>query len=133
MRITILLLLLVFASEARAQKQGLSGRDLFAACAFQDSLMAGEAPKSQVSISDALMQGMCLGMISGVRFFAETATRDTALAACIPESVSTRQINSVVVRYMRAHPERLHENFFVLAVTASAETWPCASGSPPFQ
>jgi len=68
MRITTLLLLVVFASEARAQKQGLTGGDLFAACAFQDSLVAGEAPKSQVSISDALVQGMCLGMISGVIF-----------------------------------------------------------------
>lgn len=125
MRIAVLLLLLLFASEARAQKQGLSGGDLFAACAFQDSLMAAEAPKSQVSISDALVQGMCLGMISGVRYFAETATKDTVLAACIPEGVLTREINSVVVRYMRAHPERLHENFFVLAVSASAETWPC--------
>ena len=66
MRITILLLLLVFASEARAQKQGLTGGDLFAACAFQDSLMAGEAPKSQVSISDALVQGMCLGIRRGM-------------------------------------------------------------------
>jgi hypothetical protein len=125
MRIVILLCILMFASQATAQKQGLSGGDLLRACMFSDQLSSGKKIDAPPTAADAFMQGTCLGMINGVRFFAEEATKGTALATCIPEAVPVGQINSVVVRYLRNHPERLHENFFLLAVTASAEAWPC--------
>ena len=124
MRVVILVcLLLSLSSDGNAQV--ITGSDMMAACAIQDGVRSGQIPTPNISRSDALTQGVCLGMINGVRFFAEAATRGTDLAVCIPDAVSVGQVNSVVVRYLRDHPERQHENFFILAVTASAAAWPC--------
>jgi hypothetical protein len=116
---------LFFSSEGNAAEDSvITGNDMMAACAVQDEFRPGQNP-NMPSRSEALTQGVCLGMINGVRFFARAATRGTDLAVCIPKGVSVGQVNSVVVRYLRAHPERQHEDFFLLAVNATAAAWPC--------
>jgi hypothetical protein len=46
--------------------------------------------------------------------------------ACIPfTEIVVQQEVKVVIRYMEAHPETLHEPLSVLAINALSETWPC--------
>jgi len=45
---------------------------------------------------------------------------------CAPvNSVTTQQAARVVVKYMEAHPEKLHLNYKVIAMSALDATWPC--------
>jgi hypothetical protein len=43
----------------------------------------------------------------------------------IPDSVTQGQIVGVVVLYMEARPQRLHEPFRSLALEALFDAWPC--------
>ena len=44
---------------------------------------------------------------------------------CSPEGVSISQAVAVVIKYIEARPERMHESFGVLALEALIATWPC--------
>jgi hypothetical protein len=45
---------------------------------------------------------------------------------CTPESgITNDQAARVVVKYLREHPERLHEKESLLAMAAFAEAFPC--------
>jgi hypothetical protein len=43
----------------------------------------------------------------------------------MPENVSNRQLIETVVRYIEARPQRMQEQFRVLAVQALFDAWPC--------
>jgi hypothetical protein len=59
--------------------------------------------------------GLCYGNINGLSFFLK----------CIPVPVSNAQKALVVVAYIDARPERLHEDFRQLALEALQAAWPC--------
>jgi Rap1a immunity proteins len=61
----------------------------------------------------------CLGTLDGLTFFSREA------GICPPEEGTMAQAVRVVVRYMEARPERLHEPFRQLAVDAMRAAWPC--------
>jgi Rap1a immunity proteins len=63
------------------------------------------------------LQGLCGGAISGLRFLNR--------GSCVPAEASWRQIVHVVVQYIDSRPERMHEDFRVLAVEAMNSAWPC--------
>jgi Rap1a immunity proteins len=44
---------------------------------------------------------------------------------CPPKGVSIGQAVAVVVKYIEARPERMHEDFGKLALEALKEAWPC--------
>jgi hypothetical protein len=44
---------------------------------------------------------------------------------CSPKGVSIGQALAVVVKYIEARPERMHESFGLLAVEAMQAAWPC--------
>jgi hypothetical protein len=68
------------------------------------------------SARELLGQGICAGRVEGLGF-----------ASCpqIPDSVTRQQIVLVVVRYIEARPQRMHESFLVLAAQALRDAWPC--------
>jgi hypothetical protein len=43
----------------------------------------------------------------------------------VPDGVTNRQGVAVVVKYIEARPERMHERFSVLAIEALTAAWPC--------
>jgi hypothetical protein len=44
---------------------------------------------------------------------------------CSPKGVSIDQAVAVVIKYIEARPERMHEDFDKLALEALEEAWPC--------
>jgi hypothetical protein len=44
---------------------------------------------------------------------------------CQPNGVMHGQAVAVVVKYIEARPERMHENFGLLAIEALTKAWPC--------
>jgi hypothetical protein len=65
----------------------------------------------------------CAGAI-----YALMSVLSEAKHACVPEGATESQGGRIVVRYISARPERLHEPFLSLASEAIRDAWPC---TPP--
>ena len=72
----------------------------------------------------SFLAGMCVGSIRAIARLAATP-RASVLCAALPDSVTPEQMVRVVVRYIEARPQRMHEAFFVLAIEALLDAWPC--------
>jgi hypothetical protein len=44
---------------------------------------------------------------------------------CIPSEVNQAQLARILVKWLRDHPERLHEQDFLLTFNALHEAFPC--------
>jgi Rap1a immunity proteins len=92
------------------------------------------------SRNDALMMGLCLGTVGAIAFMAQNS--DVAISALsgegqamllkgsrrcadIPSGVTNGQMVRVVVRYIEARSNRIHEPFHSLALEALLDAWPC--------
>ena len=67
-----------------------------------------------------LSAGRCMGMVEGIAFMGFTEH-----LFCTPKEVTSGQALTVVIRYIEARPERMHEDFQKLALEALRTTWPC--------
>jgi len=76
-------------------------------------VMAGCRAFIAESNSDLFLQGVCLGVIIATTGF------------CLPSGVTVGQEVRVVAAYIDARPNRLHEDFRVLALEALKDAWPC--------
>jgi hypothetical protein len=77
----------------------------------------GFLDKTSVPAPDeAIMEGYCVGFLEGLGY-----TTDF----CQPKGVTTNQAVAVVVKYIEARPERMHEDFRALALEALIAAWPC--------
>jgi len=61
--------------------------------------------------------GRCNGFVTAIAF--------TDLGVCLPPSGTIDQFLRVVVRYIDARPQRMHESFAVLVQEALKAAWPC--------
>jgi Ssp1 endopeptidase immunity protein Rap1a len=64
-------------------------------------------------------QGRCAGFIDGLVY----GVRGKDL--CLPNEVTRRQAVAVVIKYIEARPQRMHEPFGKLANEALTAAWPC--------
>ena len=64
-------------------------------------------------------QGRCAGFIEGLSY--GVGGRDF----CPPNEVTARQAVAVVIKYIEARPQRMHEDFGKLAYEALTAAWPC--------
>jgi hypothetical protein len=64
-------------------------------------------------------KGHCAGFVAGLGY----AVRGKDF--CPPDGVTTAQAVAVVVKYIEARPERMHEEFGDLALEALTAAWPC--------
>jgi hypothetical protein len=62
-------------------------------------------------------QGLCAGYVAGVVYAARNL--------CLPEGLTNNQAVAVVIKYIEAKPERMHEHFGNLAYEALTTAWPC--------
>ncbi len=67
----------------------------------------------------------CSGVVHGLAYLSNNLPPDSR--SCIPATSTARQLARVVVKYIEAHPERMHEDFKQLAVEAFHYAWPCSS------
>lgn len=120
----------ILATQAQAQTPAdpNSGTRFYPSCLAAADIVQGKRPAADSEdASKQLMQAaICFGAVTTIMnlepFF------QLAFAICPPEGtkVSVNQMIPVVTAYLKKHPERLHDNFHQLAVTALAETWPCS-------
>jgi Rap1a immunity proteins len=61
----------------------------------------------------------CIGMIEGVALLANYGV------FCPPAGAIIKQRIQVIIAYIEARPQRMHEDFRVLAVEAMQKAWPC--------
>jgi hypothetical protein len=59
------------------------------------------------------------------------AAFDMLRGACIPERAPVSQLARVLVKWLREHPERLHEPRYILTKDAFKEAFPCPPVTPP--
>jgi hypothetical protein len=99
--------------EARALVVFYSGNQLLAVC-------DGVSP---------VEKGICVGFISGVADtlagVSENGGKLLGWRACQPPAATSGQTRDVVIRFLRAHPEKRHLTAASLTVWALAEAWPC--------
>ena len=78
------------------------------------------APRRKGPVPTPVEAGECLGEVDGI---VETARKFGEV--CPPHDVTSGQAVDVVVQYINARPERMHEQFSKLALEALAAAWPC--------
>ena len=69
--------------------------------------------------------GFCSGFVWGAAD-GHQLTSDESVSFCSPEDATSDQMGRVVVKYLRDHPEKLHEYAVLLVAVALIEAWPCA-------
>jgi hypothetical protein len=70
-----------------------------------------------------LLDGKCMGVIKTLVFLGIALPDEWKF--CAPNKSTPEQALRVVVKYMEAHPGKLHLNFTELSMSALAEAWPC--------
>jgi hypothetical protein len=90
--------------------------------------------------NDLLYEHYCLGVVNTLAFMGRNS--DVAITAfsgqgqqrfisqnwrCLdaPDGVTTGQMIRVIIRYIEARPQRMHEPFRSLALEALFDAWPC--------
>jgi hypothetical protein len=68
---------------------------------------------------EVFRQGVCAGSVDGLGY--GISGKET----CPPKEVTGGQVGAVVVKYIEARPERMHEHFGDLALEALTAAWPC--------
>ena len=86
--------------------------------------------KASLGDSSTFIQGFCAGIVVGMAalaqpLFAPGQSRAAELCVNIPESTSNGQLIQAMVRYIEARPQRMNEQFSVLALEARYDAWPC--------
>ena len=79
-----------------------------------------------------------MGTVETIAFMAQIADlpfaeveRPLYKARCadIPKGVTNDQSVQVVIRYIEARPNRMHEPFRILALEGIVDAWPCRGGT----
>ncbi len=68
-------------------------------------------------------QGVCTAIVDDVAYYSWALTDE--LKICPPRGTTLGQATRMVVNYMDAHPERLNEDFRIIAIDALRAAWPC--------
>ena len=123
-RIGIVLCAIFLGSSANAQVAFNTGNDLLRYCQSADAALAGRGVTS-ADTQEALGEGFCMGIIGGIRFVVTSSIMDPKYKLCIPTNVSNSQALSVVVNYMRDHPDALHYTFSFVVLSALVDAWEC--------
>lgn len=76
---------------------------------------------------EAVKGGLCLGFMHGItdlnQVYKYKADNDPLF--CFPKDGTNTQAARVVVKYLKDHPEKLHEHMTLLTVLAFKEAFPC--------
>jgi hypothetical protein len=107
---TSLAVAILVALTVPASAQG-SANEMLSGC---KGLISEKTPP----LREALRQGRCAGYVAGLVY-----ARSVFL--CVPEGATPEQGVRVVIKYIEARPERMHEPFGKLALEALEEAWPC--------
>jgi hypothetical protein len=117
----------LWSGAAAAQQDFSSGKYYLAACkGFMTSTSVDSA-------REARDEGACFGAVQTLTIL-RGFLREFLPARyrfCMPEGATTGEAIRLIVSYMESRPERLHEQFVLLAIEALAEAWPCPTPGQP--
>jgi len=121
-QLIILITLLVMVPEVHAA----DGRELLNDCQeLVNQLDIGHTPKSADGYFDA---GNCIGFVRGVRSTMQvllSGEENPFLKMCWPKNGTDGQSVRIIVKYLKANPEKLHEDQTSLAMIALGLAFPC--------
>ena len=71
--------------------------------------------------------GICSGVMVAIHDTSMllNAPANSQVRACMPDSITVEKSIAVVVHWLDRHPQRWHENFTSLAMSALHDAWPC--------
>lgn len=69
--------------------------------------------------------GLCQGVVDA--FLLAGSRLAPEYRYCVPQRANLGQGVRVVIKYLEANPERLHEDFRILVMDAFKSAWPCKS------
>ena len=118
-RYTVAAAVFLSASAASAVEDATPSADYLPAVSMLPAckaFIADDAPRDIYVLFEA---GRCIGLMQGLGY----ASR--LVDVCPPAEVTFAQKARVAVTYIEARPERMHEDFRVLAVEAMQKAWPC--------
>lgn len=67
--------------------------------------------------------GFCYGYVTGIATTLTWASEENKI--CTPENVTNEQIASIIRKYLKEHPEMLHESADLLVIIALRRAFPC--------
>jgi hypothetical protein len=86
---------------------------------FAAEWVTGNMLLQSITSEDKIENGIAMGYIMGVHDRAETQE------SCTPNGVTAVQVTALVVRYMKAHPEKQHNSADRIISAVLTETFPC--------
>ena len=75
--------------------------------------------------SSGYEQLSCMGYIEGVSDALDLQRASNSRGQCVPVGVTGAQLQAVLIRYLKAHPENLHQDASYMTVMALGEAWNC--------
>jgi hypothetical protein len=118
----ILILLLTFTAVP-VYGDGWTGNDLLSSCQDWENW---EDPN--ITSRQQFRYGICIANITAAingMFYV-----DTQKQFCPPETAIGGQFTRVVIRYLKENPQRLHEYYVPLILSAMKEAFPCKLDFP---
>jgi hypothetical protein len=91
------------------------------------STTSGNALLESCESKEEFQQAFCSGYVQGATDLdgMEGAAFPERRRSCVGENVTNGQIEDVVVKYLRDHPEERHVLAAILVVKAAAKAFPC--------
>jgi hypothetical protein len=118
----------VIGTQAHAQSDANSGGVFYPSCLAAADIVQGKHPAADSD--DATKQlrraAICFGAVTAIMNVEPFFKSEFAVCPPADTKVSFAQMILVITAYLKNHPERLHDNFHQLAVTALAAAWPCS-------
>lgn len=106
-----------YTAHAATYNQGLSGADFYSSC---------EDPKPDTPVAV-----FCTAYING--FFEGLVIGDNGAGngphACVPPTVSGKEVQSIVEVFMKAHPEYANQSAAAIIATAIYAAFPCQNSN----
>lgn len=129
-KLTLTLVVLALCASSFAQRAEGNGNELLERCNAAINFI--DAPTT-VTHQQAEMGMTCLGFLRGIMDVVglwQTAddmyrNRVSPARPCLPERIATIQGVRVVVKYLKDHPEQLHQPDTLLVMTALNKAFPC--------
>ena len=94
------------------------------------AVTAATITESSVIFVETFESGVCWGafgtLIRALQAL-DSENRRPLLGVCLPAKATRTEIIAVFVEYSKRHPERYHEDFFLVALNAAHEAFPCAA------
>ena len=115
----VVLLMLCAYVRAQTPTPDTSANSVFLGCkAFSEDRVTS----SQLN----QLGNFCSGIVHGLAGVGQQLT-PPEWQSCVPSTSTARQLARVVISYIEARPQRMHEDFRRLTLEAFHYAWPCKS------